>query len=316
MANVLSRSEAEALLSSLDTILPVANRQNEFTKESTHQSRSRAGEISLNDDLLAILRTHHQLFFEACEKALASIANVSLDVQFVEFQVGLTDASKNQDEAALLEMSHRSAALDSEIEIIIDRLLVTDLINRTLGGPDETQKLHDCPLTDIETRIFERIVGSIVDAYDQTWLNVAQSSNNQEQVMDAIDLADQRIKSCFQVQIGDQRGSLGIVASTESIGQRAQRCVQEYREIGKSTTAGTADIELQESVVTVELNSTRLSLDEIRRLEVGDVVLSDTPLECGLRVIRDGTPRFLATAGVLEGRKAIQIGEPLENECD
>lgn len=302
MANVLSRAEADALLTSLHTIAPVAK----LASDSVQPAVSLASRDLVSNELLAILRQHHEIFCKSCEETLTGVANAAVNLQLREIQTQRPSQIDDDVELAPFEVSRHSNELNSEIGIRIDRRLVADLINRTLGGPSNQFESSERRLTDIETRILERIVGSIVADYDRTWSRITQIPANQNSVTALSAESNEQVTSSLELQIHDEIGTLEIVALSGVLIERSKRCVVSS-EGDVAPVTGRGETETSKSVVSVELEPTRLTPQEIRDLQVGDVIVTDTSLKNGLRVIRDGTLQLHATPGTLQGRKAIQI---------
>jgi flagellar motor switch protein FliM len=191
------------------------------------------------------------------------------------------------------------------------------MIDRLLGGGQGTGEPapYRAP-TEIEHRLLSRVWDVLLTQIQQSWQDVCELNLQVVQVTDAsgplsIPPHDVVLISRFEITIDGSVGLLSLCWPEKSLTPMAGKLAGQGTADSLATGPGGAAGEpppAKEAIV-VTLAETRLTVAELRGLEIGDVIVTDQAPGAPL-VVRVGDEiRFEAQPGVLEGRKAIRVTE-------
>ncbi len=190
---------------------------------------------------------------------------------------------------------------DQEIVLDISLPILFPAINRMLGGDLQDDPIPPRPLTRIETglanRFADRIVGALLACRGETqpdrWKTIAGTEaleNGRLEVKhDSVACVD------LTVSLGPASGLLRIAIAWEMFKRTADR-------EAKTQVPGTEAVE-----VSVVLARTSIASSKLADLQPGDLVASQLALGELFEVLVDGSTRFRASLGALDGRKAVKI---------
>lgn len=202
------------------------------------------------------------------------------------------------------------------LAIVLSPSLVATFVDRLLGGrsaPNCEPLDPNRPLTDVDHRLAARLNDairlSVIEqaATDSPW-ELAKLSH-------ATSLADAWLSDCellqlsFEFRFVQGGGSLDLLLPLEVAEVFAVRSLEvtESPQPFQPQTRESNSTSARRSSVVAQFAPTSLSGTELQSLAVGDVLLLDSETNSPLRVLVDGRLRFHATAGSIDGHKAIRL---------
>lgn len=195
---------------------------------------------------------------------------------------------------------------EDRLMLDIEPSILYPMIDRLLGG-QEDQPPPSRPLSDLERPLANRITRVVLGCLRRTWQSVfdADIAFDVSQVESdprrcrLLQRDEMMAVAAFQVRIGERQGMARLAMPNRAL----QMAGGDH---------GPMSAMADDSVpVEVTLATASISPDELKSLQVGDVIATDTAVGSTAVVSVDGQPRFLARPGIFEGRKAVQIVEPL-----
>jgi flagellar motor switch protein FliM len=320
MAEILSQSERDSLLTTFDRAGAAG-----VSFGQRAGTRGAEGSPTMRPELLHSLRQLHEGFAGELAASLSGQLRLPVDVTLIsvdqtsygEFTVSL----ENPTCLNLVQVDPLEGAWLVELSCSI----AFPIVDRLLGGGAELAPVPQRPFTEIEWRLLSRVTDRIAATLRSAWseigdlnLKVTRVGSHPQAVPFVARDAAVVIVS-FDVSMGDASGVMnvclpirtlvsfedrlkGVARPTE--GEQAERA-SEKAAAGHSG-APRAGIEL-----IVELASTRLTLDEVTNLAVGDVIVTNCNHGQPLTVSIDGDSRFAGFAGLVKGRKAVRIDSAL-----
>ena len=90
-----------------------------------------------------------------------------------------------------------------------------------------------------------------------------------------------------------------------------KRVADPRQQLNLETGLSNASVEM-----VVQLAKTNLSTGEVANLCIGDIIMTETEQNEGLRIFIEGRPLFLGSPGIFKGHKAVQIGDTIVRPKD
>lgn len=198
--------------------------------------------------------------------------------------------------------------------------MVFPIVDRVLGGKGANLSQHR-ELTEIEERIVYRIVLMILDSWKRAWEQMIEMDMkvvNQESdplIVQIVAGSEMVILVGYEIYIGETVGSMNMCVplmvlnpildqiSSQTLFQRHQS--QEMAELTRQTLAES----ILKTDISVEpiLGHANLSLQDVARLQVGDVVPLNTKFDEPIDVRVGEISRFLGVPGRRGEQSSVQI---------
>lgn len=316
MSKILTQEEIDALLknvSSVQSFEPAAESKERpvHLYDFKHPDR-------ISKDQLRALRTIHDAYARSYGTYLSSMLRTLVDINLLsidqatysEYMLSLSVpsciyiiASKNLKGSAILEMSPQFALT------IVDRLL----------GGNGTRVGNIRELTIIEQNILRKMVESGLNILTDAWRNVyrmnlyIESFESNPQFVQIAPASETAAVVSFEIIIRDMTFPLNLCfpyfvldpliqnLSTSWAGVSTKRLsLVEREKMDKK-------IRLTRLPIRAQLGSTALRMQDLLRLQPGDVVRLDERGDEGLKIWVDGKVKFWADPGVANGRRAVKI---------
>jgi flagellar motor switch protein FliM len=213
----------------------------------------------------------------------------------------------------------RNAPLAGRMVVQLDHAAVFSIIDRLLGGGHEPAVIVRRPLTQIELRLMSRVVALLLDDFRKAWQTIVELQptvelvEHQPQSVRILPEHEIVIVARLNVTLADVAGSIVMCLPLSSL--------RPIRELLASRGAPTPSHPesgggYQPRVVELvaELAQTHVLPAELARLQVGDLIATDTDAQGAVSVRLDGVTRFRGRAGAAKGHKAVRVEDVIEFE--
>ncbi len=327
---VLSQAEVETLLSALSPAKPAAS-----LERAAAPTRHKVASYDfkrperVGKDQMRALQTLHEGFARNFGAALSALLRRIVEVKLTSVdQLTYSEFVFSLENPTCFNLL-RADPLEGKLILDINPSILYPIIDRLLGGGNESSPLARRPLTEIELRIVKKITDLFLDELKRAWhnvleldLEVAQVESN-PQLVQIVPPNEVVVLISFELTLGDLRGMLNLCIpfnSLERIGGKltsdnwtnyGQRAATEESVRRISHAVKGAVVEL-----VVELAESKISTRDLVGLRVGDIVTTEKDRRAPLIVKVEGAPKFLARPGAYKGAKAIRIDEPVQPEDD
>ena len=210
--------------------------------------------------------------------------------------------------------------LEGRAVLELNPAMVFPIVDRVLGGKGATLATPR-ELTEIEDRILYRIVLMILDSWKRAWeqlIELKMSVINQESdplIVQIVAGSEMVILVGYEVYIGESVGTMNMCVPLlvlnpilDQISSQSHFQRQMTPEVAEKTRTNIME-KIMHADLLVEpiLGETKVFLDDIARLQVGDVVTLDSNYDEPIRVNVGGSPRFLAQPGRKGEHSSVQI---------
>jgi flagellar motor switch protein FliM len=342
MNQVLSQSEVDALLAAVSdgevgTPAPAASsgggsssssggsKKNSgkeervvVTYDLTSQDRIIRGRLP---QLEVIYEKFMRSFRVSLSSALRKIASITMaSTDFLKFGEFINTLPMPTCMSVLRFHNLRGSAL-----LVIESKLAYALVDSFFGGADRPYtKIEGKDFTQIELSIVQKVVGLAIDDLEEAWSTVEKigcsfvRTEVNPQFVGIVPPTDVVIASAFDVELENANGTITVVipyATIEPIKQKLQSGFQiESDQTDKKMWTSI----IREQLVETELNlavylgESSISLQDLMKMKVGDVIPLDQDSTGEFDIEVEGVRKFKGFMGVHHGSVAMQVTRQIE----
>jgi flagellar motor switch protein FliM len=205
--------------------------------------------------------------------------------------------------------------LSAELPVVLVAL------ERMLGGRPETAS-RDRDLTDIDLMVVQRMFGTIVEALSSVWFDVSEMTLNiamvdtQTETVQVAPGSEPTLALTLEARLDGLSSTMTLLIPYAAIAPVAPAFSRHDEEIATrdarvaaAVTEGLSHVEVS---MRAEVADTHLTLDEILRLQPGDVIRLDADADAEITLFADRTPVHRARGGRSGKHRAVQITGPVE----
>jgi flagellar motor switch protein FliM len=338
MSEILSQSEIEALLASLNmedsSNTPAPTRGGGGGTPSampsyTNTTRMDRGVINyeaydfrrpdkFSKDQIRTFHMLHETFARHYASALSAYLRVPVHVDLVsveqtpydEFMRSLTHSVIN-----VFSMAPLSGQAIAEMEMNI----LFSMLDRLLGGPGTSTKTGNI-LTDIERVLTEGIVNRALTCLQTAWEGVAQFTpkrerlETQSQFVQIVPPNDVVVFILFEIKVGEARGAMSICIPylvlkpiTSKLSSQRWFASNSRRSAGKYAPILAKRLEKTSVTCAVRLGRAKTSINEVLEWKKGDVILLDKRHKDDIEVLIGNRIKFMGKPGIRGKKVAIHV---------
>ena len=326
-SDVLDESDIDALMSAVTTgeVEEAAHHGQIFSR---HRSDLDHVEIKdydfkrperISKDQMRALQTLHEGFARNFSAFMSGLLRTIVEVRvanadqltYAEFIAGLPNPTSFN----LIE----APPLDGQLCLEVSPLIIYPIIDRLLGGSNEEVFIPQRPLTLIETRLIRRILKQCMINLSEAWEGVrtiefklgAMESN--PHIVQIVPPNEVVVVMGFEVKLAARAGTMSLCipftviepmmdAITEQSWFHGRKGTDD--KWGKLIADRLADAPVE---LTAILAETTITVNDLRNLEVGDLIITDKPAASPITMSVGTIPKFLGSLGRHKGHRAIKI---------
>jgi flagellar motor switch protein FliM len=330
MADVLDQSEVDALLAAVDSgtvetpeeapAVKIFSRNRVITSDVEVRPYDFKRPERVSKDQMRALENLHEAFSRNFGASLSGflrtiveckVANIE-QMTFSEF----THSLPNPTSFNLLNPE----PLEGSICLEISPLIIYPIIDRLLGGSNADLFIPQRPLTNIETRLVNKIITRAITGLQEAWSNVIAlqikqgESESNPQLVQIVPPNEVVVVIGFELKMGGRAGTMSLCipynviepvveklsAQTWAAYKRGQRDVQNRHRLAYQLDAAKVTL-------TGVLANTTIKLSELRNLEIGDVIITEKPATAPLALLVEGKRKYIGQIGQFKGNRAFKV---------
>jgi len=320
MPDVLSQSEVDALLAAVDEIgdaapaaLPEAPHEGIISYDFARPERA-------SRDQLRALESMHEVLARNMAAALSGLLRTVVEVSLSAVdQLTYSEFIGSLPTPTCFNIL-TAEPLEGRMVFEMNPSIVYPMIDKLLGGPASSVVI-DRPMTEIERNLVERIVSNVLELMVEAWRPVQsigfalQAIESNPQLVQIAPPTEAAVLIIFDVRMGEAAGLLNVCIPYKLIEpvMGAFTTIQswfasERRDLKPEEVMAITDALSGAAVrATVEVASTRMTVDELTSLRPGDVISTDRPTGSPFLMKFEGRPKFLGEPGKRGNRKSFLI---------
>ncbi len=337
MAEVLDQSEIDALLNAVqaeDTETPetpaggadatsgaetaVARRPTLFTDIEAHIYDFKRPE-RVSKDQIRVISSIHEVFARNFGATLSGMLRTIIDVRVV----GVEQLTYNEFIHSLPNptcfMVLQAPPLEGQMCLEISPLIVYPFVDRLLGGDNGNLYIPQRPLTSIEWRLMDRIVGRALEQLSDVWRNLIETHfevvehESNPQLVHIVAPTEVVVFITFEIKLGRTAGTMSLCIPFNTIESVLTHMTsQSWFYKPKPATQKQQQRLLRNLVkspvgLTAYLGQTRVRLSDLRNLQIGDLLPLNKRASAELILQIAGRTKFAGRAGQVRGQKALRI---------
>jgi flagellar motor switch protein FliM len=269
-----------------------------------HESFAR----SLSSSLSAYLRNY----------ALVNLVSVE-QLSFMEFSQCLPSPT------CLVTLSMRP--YDGNAVIEINPTLVFPILEMLLGGTGKGAIRADREVTEIEQSILENLYRLVLHDLKEAWSSVAninfriESFKTESQLLQVLAPTEAVVAVTLEVRLGESSGMMNIGMPSIIIKMLRQKFDQQWS-IRKSESTNDEQNRMMKLIRTaavhadVRLSGPTLLIEDLMRIEEGDVLTFDYPVHKKLDLWLNGSLKFQGALASIGRKKAFSIEKFYQPDLD
>ena len=328
MSEVLTQSEVESLLSTLDA--------GDAALSAAPQSHSAVAVYDfkrperVSKEQMRALQALHDGFSREFAAGVSGLMRSIVEIKLVSCDQLTYSEFVNSLENPTCFNLLAVDGLDGHFILDLNPAIIFPIVDRLLGGGKRQRSvIPDRPLTEIELKLVSRITDLAVKGLENAWANIAELSlelsqtESNPQLVQLVPPNEVVVLLSFEIVMGDARGVMNLCIpfntieplshklSSDTWSAYTKKELTPRQRLTLQTGLASAAVEL-----VARLAETTLSAGEVAQLAVGDVILTEQDVAKGLTVLVEDRPMFVAQPGLLKGHKAIEIGEHIDRVED
>ncbi|MFC1669097.1 flagellar motor switch protein FliM [Spirochaetota bacterium] len=329
MTEILSQDEIDALLTAISTGEVDATDYSAAKEQKKVKIYDFRRPDKFSKDHIRTLQMMHETFarltttaLSAQLRALVSVHVASVDqLTYEEFIRSIP----NPTTLAVINMD----PLKGSAVLEIDPSITFTIIDKLFGGLGEASKISR-ELTDIELSVMESIIVRILGNLREAWSNVIDlrprlgNIETNPQFAQIVPPNDMVVLITLETKVGDVEGMTNLCIPYISIEPIISKLSAQYMysSIRKGATDENLSIiqkrlELVSLPIVAEIGEAIVSVQEVLRLGVGDVVkLPETKIGSDMIVKIGGRKKYKCRPGLAANRLSVKLGEKLEDIPD
>lgn len=208
---------------------------------------------------------------------------------------------------------------------MMESQLVFKLVDNFFGGFGMHAKIEGRDFTPAELRVITRVLEQAIDEVQRSWTPVYQvniqtvSHEMNPQLANIVSGTEVVVVSSFRIEVEGGGGKFDIVLPYSMIepirdlldgGMQGDRLEVDER----WTQALKRELGLAEIELVAQLGETRMSLEDIAHMEVGDVLPFEMPEYVTLTA--QGLPLYQGKLGIHRGNKSIRVDSPVKERLE
>lgn len=338
VGEVLSREEIESLLGAMTAGSPKVGEATKDTEPATPDTLSnptlehvtphdvKQPDRAIKEQIQAI-RSLHERLGRNLAGSLSALLQTMVDVKLTNVEpLTYSEFIFSLENPSCFNVLN-ATTLDGHLILDINPSILYPIIDRLLGGGNETVSVGRRPLTEIELRLAKRVTDIFLREMRLAWegvvdldLSVKQVESN-PQLVQILPPNEVVVLASFETTVKDVNGMMNLCIPLNSIDSIGNKLTSNFRKSnGQQENSSKSKNELAQQLdrtqveVVVQLAETRLLMSDLLGLRVGDVITTEQDSRQALPVTIEGVQKFTARPGAYKGRLAFQIEEAISPE--
>jgi flagellar motor switch protein FliM len=210
--------------------------------------------------------------------------------------------------------------LEGQVCLEVSPLIIYPIIDRLLGGSSQDLFIPQRPLTMIESRLVQRILRRGMVVLSESWEGVRKITfqlgemESNPQLVQIVPPNEVVVVVRFELKMSKRAGTMSLCIPFNVIepvmdALDAQSWFSSGRHRGGQEWEAQITRQLAQAGLRLSsiLAETTMTVEDLRNLEVGDVLVTEKHYSRPVVMCVEGIPKFLGRIGQFKGKRAIQV---------
>jgi flagellar motor switch protein FliM len=213
-----------------------------------------------------------------------------------------------------------SDELSGQMCLEMSPLIIYPIIDRLLGGSNQDLFIPQRAMTVIEVRLIQQILIRALSALSEAWESVRSLTfrmgdlESNPQIVQIVPPNEVVVVMGFEIKMTNRAGTMSLCIPfnvieplIDDLSAQSWFLAGRIRQ-GRRWEQQIAD-QLGDAVLDMAgvLAQTNITLNDLKGLEVGDVIVTEKPASAPVVLTAKGVPKFLAHIGQFKGNRALKI---------
>ncbi|NLX60752.1 MAG: flagellar motor switch protein FliM [Phycisphaerae bacterium] len=327
MPQILDQSEIDALLSAVDEgaignddVPSVASKATTVSRDSQIRPYDFKRPERVSKEQMRSLESLHETFSRNFGASLSGYLRTIVEVNIISIeQMTYSEFLQLLPNPTCMHLLS-CRPLDGNMILEINPLIIFPIIDRLLGGGNDTAFIPDRALTAIETMLVDCIIQRAVATLHEAWTPIteiefkAARNESNPAMVQIVPPNEVVVVMGFEISTGGRSGMMSFCIPFNVI----EPIMSEFTGHNWSVyTRSSSDGQSKQNLVTrvggtvVDLTAflaeTSMTLDKLMQLKPGDVIKTDKPSNKDLLITVNGQPKFRGKPGLYKGHKALRL---------
>ncbi|MFW5653359.1 MAG: flagellar motor switch protein FliM, partial [Planctomycetota bacterium] len=210
--------------------------------------------------------------------------------------------------------------LDGKVCLEISPLIIYPIIDRLLGGSNQDLFIPQRPMTAIETSLISVILSRATSALQEAWSGIRDIAfalsemESNPQLVQIVPPNEVVVVIGFEIKMTTRAGTMNLCIPFNVIEPLMEELsAQSWFNVDKARRSKHFEDRVTESLsgalldVNAVLAETTMTLEDLMRLSIGDVIMADKPVSSSVVLCVEGQRKFTAQIGQHRGNRALRI---------
>ena len=323
MDKVLSQDEINALFSAMsseDVDLEAPAEKGPAERKVTSYDFHRADRIS--QDQMRSIHLMHEYFGRNFASSLSAYLRNFVDVKLVNLEQESYSAFLKGIPDPTMFSSIGMRPLDDNLALEMNPSVVFPMIDLILGGPG-LAPTDNRNLTEIEMNIIDGVLRLAMRDLRSAWNPIIdldlyiEDKGTKAQMFQIVSPGEAVIAIQLELKIGDNSGTMNICIPSRVLKQLRSKFDQQWN-VRRQKTYGNEEKRIMDIMkqvpilLTSEIRDSILTVDDLLKLSVGDVIELKERVEDPVFLCAVGIPKYNGKIVLRRGKKAFEILEKIE----
>jgi flagellar motor switch protein FliM len=335
VSDVLDQSEVDALLAAVDSGAVETQPQNRAPSSGNAPMRLPINVATydfkrperVSKEQMRALEALHETFARNFGAALSGYLRTIIEVSVAHIeQLTYSEFIHSLPNPTCFNLL-KAEQLDGQLCLEISPLIIYPVIDRLLGGSNADLFIPQRPLTQIEQRLVERITDRATTQLSEAWTNLTpctfsvQDFESNPQLVQIVPPNETVVVVGFEMKMGNRAGTMSLCIPYNLLepvmGILAQQSWFSYQRKGDTSDA-TRRLRKSVSIAPLELRvflqRTKVTVDEMLALQVGDIITTDHPQDAEITIEIEGKRKFMGALGQFRGGRAVRVTRVVQEQ--
>ncbi len=210
--------------------------------------------------------------------------------------------------------------LEGNLCLEVSPLIVYPIIDRLLGGSNADLFIPQRPLTAIELRLIIQIINRAMTAMSEAWNAIIplqfslEDTESNPQLVQIVPPNEVVVVVGFEMKMSGRAGTMSLCIPynviepvMDKLSSQSWGSYKKNRRDQASRSKVAVNLEAAHLLVSAVLAETTMKLDELRQLQVGDIVMSEKPASSPLSMMVGSRRKFIGNIGQYHGNRAFKV---------